>query len=240
MPVRKGVSQPALVAIVSVLTLWLVAGCTTSQEKGVGLVAGQNYSVEERAVNFEFAVEGEPPTDAMFFAQGPLIGLPVRLADPDGDGIYTGATTVRVTVNPDGTTQPAPIAIFGGVGTNPAGTGPGSKFPGYASLVVKDFGPTVIEDGRTLRAGVSFSTAPDSGNVPTGQEAGEETVDDPAGPATLEQAATDGQPRGEADREQAKTEGGLLDGVVESIRGFAEAVVDTFESLFSFLSELFG
>jgi hypothetical protein len=40
--------------------------------------------------------------------------LPVQLVAPDGDGTYVGNTTIEVTVNPDGTTQPVPIAIFGG------------------------------------------------------------------------------------------------------------------------------
>ncbi len=91
-------------------------------------------------MSFQLVVEGTPPKDTAFFAQGPLVGLPVQLAVPDGGGTYTGATTVRVTVNPDGTIQ-APIAIFEGMETNPVGTGPGSKFPGYLNLVVKDFGP---------------------------------------------------------------------------------------------------
>ena len=197
------------------------------------LVTGQQYSVEERAVNFELAIEGNIPADATFFAQGPLIGLPVRLADPDGNSIYTGATTVRVTVNPDGTSQPAPIAFFGGEGTNLAGTGPGSKFPGYPSLVVKNFGPTVIEDGQMFSATVDFTTTSDSGSVPAGQESGEETTDTPAAPAPLEQATAAEQPPGEADQEQAETEGGLLGRVFEKIRGFVEVVVNTFTSLFS-------
>jgi hypothetical protein len=169
-----------------------------------------------------------------------LVGLPVRLAGPDGGGTYTGATTVQVTANPDGSIQPAPIAIFGGMGTNPAGTGPGNKFPGYSSLVVKDFGPTVIEDGQTFRAGVYFTATPNSDNVPTGQWAGEEVTDTPAGTATLEQAAADEPARGEADREHSQAEDGLLGEVFESGRDFIETVVNAFESFFSFLGGLFG
>jgi LPXTG-motif cell wall-anchored protein len=79
-----------------------------------------------------------------------------------------------VTVNPDGTIQPVPIAIFGGVGTNPAGTGPGSKFPGYSSLVVKDFGSTVIRDGQTFWTRISFKGHQEGTTTP-GPGKGDET-----------------------------------------------------------------
>jgi LPXTG-motif cell wall-anchored protein len=134
----------------------------------------QQYEVEQRSLNFELTVQGSPPTDVTFFGQGPLIGLPVQLLDPDGDGTYVGNTTIEVTVNLDGTIQPVPIAIFGGIGTNPVGTGPGSKFPGYSSLVVKDFGSTVIRDGQTLRTSISFK-GPQEGATTPGPAKGDET-----------------------------------------------------------------
>jgi LPXTG-motif cell wall-anchored protein len=98
----------------------------------------------------------------------------VQLVDLDGNSIYTGNTTVKVTVNPDGTTQPTPIAIFGGVGMNSAGTGPGSKLAGYSSLVVKDFGHTVIEDSQTLKAEISFD-GDQGGDTMPGLDNGDET-----------------------------------------------------------------
>jgi hypothetical protein len=173
--------------MVMVLTAAVPAAFAQEVEGGAhDTVASQQYSVEERTVDFELAVEGTPPADATFFGKGPLTGLPVRLADPDGDGIYSGTTTVGVTVNPDGTTQPAPVAIFGGVGVTPGGTNPSSRFPGYSSLVVKDFGPTVIEDGQTFRSSVYFgeisggttttapgSTTPDPGNGEPGDSGDE-------------------------------------------------------------------
>ena len=102
------------------------------------------------------------------------MGLPVQLVDLDGDSIYTANTAVKVTVNPDGTTQPTPIAIFGGVGTNSAGTGPGSKVAGYSSLLVKDFGPTVIRGGQMLKAEISFEEDQGGGTMP-GPDNGDET-----------------------------------------------------------------
>jgi hypothetical protein len=154
-----------VLTVVTIVKVIMTAAPVFAQE-----ASPQQYEVEQRSVNFELTVQGTPPADTTFFGQGPLMGLPVQLVDPDGDSIYTGNTTVKVTVNPDGTTQPVPIAIFGGIGTNPAGTGPGSKLPGYSSLVVKDFGPTVIRDGQTLRSRISFkgdqegTTTPDNGD----------------------------------------------------------------------------
>lgn len=148
-------------AVAAILAATLAAAPAFAQE-----ASQQQYGIEERTLSFELVVGGTPPVDATFFGQGPLVGLPVRLVDSDGDGTYTGTTTVEVTVNPNGTMQPAPIAIFGGVGTTPGGTNPGSKFPGYSSLVVKDFGPTVIEDSQTLRATVSFDEDQGDGTIP--------------------------------------------------------------------------
>ena len=116
----------------------------------------QQYRVEERMLSFELAVEGEPPSEATFFGETPLVGGSVQLIDPDGDGTYTGTTTVEVTVNPDGTIQPVPVAIWGGIGTTPSERYPGDPLPGYSSKVIKDFGPVVIEDGQIFSTGISF------------------------------------------------------------------------------------
>jgi hypothetical protein len=169
-----------VLTVVTIIKVVMTAAPVFAQE-----ASPQRYEVEQRSLNLELTVQGAPPADATFFGQGPLVGLPVQLVDPDGDSIYTGNTTVKVTVNPDGTTQPAPIAIFGGIGMNPAGTGPGSKFPGYSSLVVKDFGPTVISDGQTFRSRISFkedqegTTTP--GNVDETKKPGDDKISSGAG-----------------------------------------------------------
>jgi hypothetical protein len=196
---KEAVTMKKLMVLVAMMVMVLTAAVPAAFAQEVedgahGTVASQQYSVEERTVNFELAVEGTPPADATFFGKGPLTGLPVRLADPDGDNTYAGTTTVGVTVNPDGTTQPAPIAIFGGVGTTPGGTNPRSKFPGSSSLVVKDFGPTVIEDGQTFKASIYFgeitggtattgvtapdSMTPDSGNGDPGNSGNPDSDDE--------------------------------------------------------------
>jgi hypothetical protein len=158
-----------VLTVVTIVKVIMAAAPAFAQE-----ASQQQYGVEQRSLNFELTVQGTPPADATFFGQGPLIGLPVQLVAPDGDGTYVGNTTIEVTVNPDGTTQPVPIAIFGGVGTNPAGTGPGSMFPGYSSLVIKDFGPRVIRDGQTFRTRISFK-GHQEGTTTSGPGKGEET-----------------------------------------------------------------
>jgi hypothetical protein len=158
-----------ILAVVTIVKVILAAAPAFAQE-----ASQQQYKVEQRWLNFELAVRGTPPADATFFGQGALMGLPVQLVDPGGDSIYTANTTVKVTVNPDGTTQPVPIAIFGGIGKNSAGTGPGSKLAGYSSLVVKDFGHTVIEDNQTLKAEISFEGDQGGGAIP-GPDNGDET-----------------------------------------------------------------
>lgn len=151
-----------LMVLVGMLAVLLATAVPALAQEGGAqdTAASQQYSVEEKTTTFELAVEGEPPADATFFGITPLVGGSVQLTDPDGDGLYTGTTTVEVTVNPDGTTQRAPVAIWGGIGTTPSGRFPGPPLPGYSSKVIKDFGPVVIEDGDTFSASVSF---PDNG-----------------------------------------------------------------------------
>jgi len=98
-----------ILTVVTIVKVVMAAAPAFAQE-----ASQQQYKVEQRSLNFELTVQGTPPADAMFFGQGPLMGLPVQLVDLDGDCIYTANTAVKVTVNPDGTIQPAPIAIFGG------------------------------------------------------------------------------------------------------------------------------
>ena len=61
-----------------------------------------------------------------------------------------------MTVNPDGTTQPVPVAIYGGVGTAQSGD-PAEPFAGATDgLVLVDFDPVVLEDGQALSGSYSF------------------------------------------------------------------------------------
>jgi hypothetical protein len=111
------------------------------------------------SVTFELAVQGTPPANATFFGLfGYEGGVPVRLTDPDGDGVYTGSTPPGLI--PDVTVQPA--LIVQGTGTRESinlGT-----YPGDPIRVIKDFGPVTINQNTTLSTSVSFADGP--GNLP--------------------------------------------------------------------------
>jgi len=145
-----------MIRLILVLTVVVSIAALLAAPPAFAQEASQQYRVEERMLSFELAVEGEPPSEATFFGETPLVGGSVQLIDPDGDGTYTGTTTVEVTVNPDGTTQLVPVAIWGGIGTTPSERYPGDPLPGYSSKVIKDFGPVVIEDGQMFSTSVSF------------------------------------------------------------------------------------
>src|SRR5215217_225387 len=145
-----------MIRLILVLTVVVSIAALLAAPPAFAQEASQQYRVEERMLSFELAVEGEPPSEATFFGETPLVGDSVQLIDPDGDGTYTGTTTVEVTVNPDGTIQPVPVAIWGGIGTTPSERYPGEPLPGYSTKVIKDFGPVVIEDGQMFSTSVSF------------------------------------------------------------------------------------
>ena len=130
---------------------------------------------ETATLTFELSVEGEPPTDATFFGavrgEGPRY---VPLTDEDGDGLYTGSTTVSRfppgtrPLPPDAEPVSLPVQMVQGTGTQ----GPDesdSPSPGEPTSVIEDFGPVRVED-KTLSASVSFeedrggNTTPDSGD----------------------------------------------------------------------------
>ena len=119
------------------------------------------------------------------------------LADPDGDGVYTGSTTIPDRfppglrpLPPDAEPLQFPIRIVQGTGTNPNAEG---EFPGEPTSVLKDFGTVPMEVENTFSASVfnSFEgdTSPNGGT----------TVDESAGPATGEEYEDGGDPEGGVD-----------------------------------------
>ena len=118
---------------------------------------------------FELAVECEPPANAEFLgftATESLVTTP--LADPDGDGVYTGSQNVpRFAPGPTPPgTEPitiSPVLIVQGPPTGTSAMGPEYR-------VIKDFGAVTAED-TTLSASVSFcdgGTGGGSGNGGSG------------------------------------------------------------------------
>jgi hypothetical protein len=105
---------------------------------------------DEAALSFELTVDGDPPAGAAFYGNvvtgegGP--GLFVPLADPDGDRVYTGSTTVdRFGPGP----RPVPP------GVEPVSL-PVRIVQDYSEEVIKDFGTVKLDGDKTFWASVSF------------------------------------------------------------------------------------
>ncbi len=102
--------------------------------------------------DFELTVKGEPPAGTRFFGAVPAEGcISVPLADPDGDGVYTGSLDVPRfppgPLPPDGTEPVSlPVQIV------QAGSG---ASPCNPTRVIKDFG-TVPANDDTFKARVNF------------------------------------------------------------------------------------
>ena len=119
---------------------------------------------EAATLSFELLVEGGAPTEATFFGNiqtgegGP--GIFVPLTDPDGDGVYTGSTTIRDRfppglrpLPPDAEPLEFPVRIVQGTGTNLNAEG---EFPGEPTTVVQDFGVVPLQESNSFPASISF------------------------------------------------------------------------------------
>ena len=157
-------------------------------------------------LSFELAVEGEPPADATFFGNiqtgegGP--GIFVPLTDGDGDGVYTGSTSISDRfppglrpLPPDAEPLALPVRIVQGTGTNPNAQ---SEVPGEPITVLEDFGAAPLQEeniystsflfegdtsvGETTPINEGETTMIDEGETPTVHEsdptAGEDLNED--------------------------------------------------------------
>lgn len=145
-------------------------------------------------LSFELLVENEPPADATFFGNiqtgegGP--GIFVPLTDPDGDGVYTGATTIEDRfppglrpLPPDAEPLAFPISIVQGTGTNPNAA---SESPGEPISTLKDFGTVPLEEENTFSASFSFE------DIEDGTSMGETTPTNEGDPKMGEDLNEDG------------------------------------------------
>ena len=147
---------------------------TGVEEPGAAVQPG-----EAATLSFELAVEGEPPADATFFGNiqtgegGP--GIFVPLTDPDGDGVYTGTTTIPDRfppglrpLPPDAQPLAFPVRIVQGTGTNPNAEG---EIPGEPTVVLQDFGVVPMQESNAFPASISFGSSPEEhedGGAPEG------------------------------------------------------------------------
>jgi hypothetical protein len=116
-------------------------------------------------LSFELTVKGDPPAGTTFLGFMPAEGgISVPLTDPDGDGVYTGSTSLD-------RFGPGPRPV-------PPGTEPVSlpvqiaQENGGNLEVIRDFGVAPLDGDKTFKAKVSFkedrggATTPDDTTTP--------------------------------------------------------------------------
>ena len=116
--------------------------------------------------DFELTVEGTPPEGARFFGAVPAEGcISVPLADPDGDGVFTGSLDVpRFAPGPVPPPDAEPVSLPVQIVQADSGASPCDP-----TTVIRDFG-TVPANDNTFRASTSFegngggTTTPEPGN----------------------------------------------------------------------------
>ncbi len=133
------------------------------------VILDEGGRTEERyaTLSFELEVECDPPSNAAFFGFIPAEGgITAQLTDPDGDGTYTGSTTVAKF-------PPGPA---------PPGTEPVSLPVQIVQVrgVIEDFGEVKIDGDKTFEATVSFCD--DNGGSGNG---GGKTLPNTGGPLPL-------------------------------------------------------
>ena len=106
-------------------------------------------------LSFELTVECEPPANAAFFGNTPAESLlPVQLTDPDGDGLYTGSTTLyKYPQSPWLGQPPEPVSIPAQIVQGPPTE---HTVVGPEYQVIKDFGLVKLDGDKTLAATISF------------------------------------------------------------------------------------
>ena len=159
----------------------LVSGGAEAVLEVTGIEEPQETGQQGQAatISFELPVEGEPPPGVTFSGNiqtgegGP--GIFVPLEDPDGDGVYTGSTTIDDRfppglrpLPPDAEPLQFPVRIVQGTGTNPNAEG---ESPGEPTTVLEDFGTVPMEEQNTFSANFSFEdfrggdTSPNEGTT---------------------------------------------------------------------------
>ena len=163
---HKMAKKKASLLLALLLTMLLAAAGPVSAQAQEGAQYGQSPPEAEAngspgaedelaTLSFELLVEGTPPAGTTFYGNAPVEGsfdTRVPLADPDGDGLYTGSTTIN-------RFGPGPRPV-------PAGTEPVSlpiQILQGDGFVIKDFGLVRIDGDKTFSASVSFGDDPGGG-----------------------------------------------------------------------------
>lgn len=126
---------------------------------------------EEATLSFELVVEGQCPADTNFFAgMSTSHGYSVPLADPDGDGLYTGSIDFGKGVDL------LEIGVYKGTGIQ---EGPYGQIPVGEPETIQDFGNLTVEKDASFSATISCdetTTNPGNGSTTgSGSGAGTDT-----------------------------------------------------------------
>jgi hypothetical protein len=127
---------------------------------------------------FELTVEGTPPEGARFFGAVPAEGcISVPLADPDGDGVFTGSLDVpRFAPGPVPPPDAEPVTLPVQIVQADSGASPCDP-----TTVIRDFG-TVLANDNTFRASTSFEG--NGGGTTTPEPGNDGVTDDSEGPGS--------------------------------------------------------
>ncbi len=145
----KGIAAALLLALATAFTIY-PASPALAQEEAQEEAADQPSPSDQATLSFELTVKGDPPPEGTTLlgfipAEG---GITVPLTDPDGDGVYTGSTTLD-------RFGPGPRPV-------PPGTEPVSlpvqiaRESGGNIEVIRDFGVVPLNGDRTFSARVNF------------------------------------------------------------------------------------
>jgi hypothetical protein len=141
--IRKGIIAALLMALATALAAYHASPARAQEE------AAQPSPDDTATLSFELTVKGDPPEGTTFLGFIPAEGgIRVPLTDPDGDGVYTGSTTLD-------RFGPGPRPV-------PPGTEPVSlpvqiaQESGGTIEVIRDFGVVPLDGDKTFTARVNF------------------------------------------------------------------------------------
>ncbi|MDP9458494.1 MAG: YobA family protein [Actinomycetota bacterium] len=170
-----------LMVLMGMLALMLAAAVPA-------MAQGQEGDLYE-TFSFELAVEGDPPEDTSFFGivGGEGGGMVAPLADPDGDGTYTGGIEVFKYVPGFGPgATPTPIEVPVSIRQYAGALYGETPYP-VEMNTIKDFGAVPVDEDRTFSASVSFDGGQPPASMGEGSATGviEGTVTDISGSVVL-------------------------------------------------------
>ena len=141
--VVKGIIAALLLALATALAAYHASPARAQEEEA------QPPPDDTATLSFELTVKGDPPEGTTFLGFIPAEGgIRVPLADPDGDGVYTGSTTLDRfgpgprPVPPDTEPVSLPVQV--------------AQESGGTIEVIRDFGVVPLDGDKTFAARVNF------------------------------------------------------------------------------------